>query len=83
MDVDRPAVGSLRAVLLARSDLHFPTLRSLVCLPDVFVAMDVDLVELLRQQVIIDAGHVSNHVQDQKTWQNGHHQTFLMEREAH
>lgn len=48
-DVNWPAEGSLRAVLLARSDLRLPTLRGLVRLPDVFVVMDVNLAELLRQ----------------------------------
>lgn len=43
--------------------------------------MDVNLVELLRQQIIIDGGHVTNHVQDQKTGQDGHHQTFLKDTE--
>lgn len=44
--------------------------------------MDVNLVELLRQQIIIDWGHVTNHVQDQKTGEDGHHQTFLMDTET-
>lgn len=43
--------------------------------------MDVNLVELLRQQIIIDGGHVPDHVQDQKTGQDGHHQTFLKDTE--
>lgn len=68
-----PAVRCLRAALLAHSGLNLPTLRSFVDLPDVFVVMDVNLVKLLRQEIVIDRHHVPNHVQDQKTWQNGQH----------
>lgn len=39
--------------------------------------VNVDLVQLLRQQVFIHDGHVSNHLQNQKSRQDGHHQALL------
>lgn len=65
-DVNWPAVEPFRALFWAHSDLELPTLG--VRLPHVFVVMDVNLVELLRQQIFINGGHVPNHVKDQKTW---------------
>ena len=40
--------------------------------PDVCVVVDVDLVELLRQQVIVQSAHVSDHLQGNKARQDGH-----------
>lgn len=45
--------------------------------PDVLVVVDVDLVELLRQQVVVHRRHVRDHLQDQEARQDGHDQTLL------
>lgn len=49
----------------------------LTCLPDIFVVVDVDLVELLGQQIFVNGDHVGNHLQDDKSGQDGHYQTLL------
>lgn len=87
-------MGFLRAVFLVLHDLHLQLFGwslgvlvmywAAVCvsLPDILVVVNVDLVELLRHQIFIYRGHVSNHLQNQKPWQDGHDQTLLEHKRA-
>lgn len=46
--------------------------------PDIFILVDVDLVELLRAEFIFQTAHVGNHLQGNKARQDGKHQTLLL-----
>lgn len=48
-----------------------------VCVPDVFVLVNVNLVKLLRVEFIFQRAHVSNHLQGNKSRQDRQHQTLL------
>lgn len=45
--------------------------------PDVFVLVDVDLVELMWAEFIFQTAHVGDHLQGNKARQDGEHQTLL------
>lgn len=51
-----------------------------VCVPDVFVLVDIDLVKLLRIELILKSAHVSDHLQGNKARQDRQHQTLLCEK---
>lgn len=46
--------------------------------PDIFILVDVDLVELLRAEFIFQTAHVGDHLQGNKARQDGEHQTLLL-----
>lgn len=51
-----------------------------VCVPDVFVLVDIDLVKLVRIELILQSAHVSDHLQGNKARQDRQHQTLLCEK---
>lgn len=48
-----------------------------VCIPDILILVDVDLVKLMRAEFIFQTAHVGNHLQGNKARQDGEHQTLL------
>lgn len=51
-----------------------------MCIPDIFILVDVDLVKLVRAEFIFQRAHVSDHLQGHKARQDRQHQPLLMER---
>ena len=45
--------------------------------PDVFVLVDIDLVKLVRIELIFQHAHISDHLQGNKARQDGQHQALL------
>lgn len=58
--------------------LEDSTVQGALCtVPDIFVLMNVGLMELLRKQFIIHSSQITNHLHSNKSRKNGHHQAFL------
>lgn len=73
INIENAGTGILQCLVC----LFFLNVNLFVCLPDVFVVVDVDLVELLRQQVLVHRSHVADHFHHQEARQDGHHQALL------